>query len=168
MSQVITNQMPIGNVGDITRDGVGGLVVESQTMGAVPLTAYGLPCKFASGALVGVELGDTDTALVKGFLVRVAPSLPGSGTNEAFGVATPPLAGAVVNLMRSGYMAVKNNYGTPAKEGQVYVRTAATSGARLLGGIEATDDGANNMPIPGCFFTGAAVDGVAEIRVNIA
>lgn len=166
MTQVITNSMPLGVAGDITRSG-DGLAVESQTMGATPLTSYGLPAKLVSGAITGIVAGDT-AGLILGFLVRANPSQGGNAGNQSFGAGTPPLAGATVSLLKSGYIAVQNNAGTPAKEGAVYVRIANPSGAKVVGGIEAVADGVDTIQVANCVFTGAAdATGVAEIRFNV-
>lgn len=166
MTQIVTNSLPLGIAGDITRSG-DGLAIEAQTMGTTPLTSYGLPAKLVSGAITGIVGGDT-ADLILGFLVRANPSQGGNTSNEAFGAGTPPLAGVAVSLLKSGYIAVQNNFGTPAKEGIVYVRIAAPSGAKVVGGIEATADGANTIIVPNAAFTGAAdATGVAEVRFNV-
>jgi hypothetical protein len=165
-AQVITNSVPLGVPGQITRSG--DFTVESYDMDtALPLVGFGLPVKNdGTGQATGIVGGDT-TAAVLGFLVRDFPSVSGSLANQAFGAATPPTSG-VVGILRRGYVCVKNNNGTSAKDGIVYVRTAVPSGAKVVGGIEATADGANTFALTGARFTGASdADGNAEIAFNI-
>ncbi|MBM4311678.1 MAG: hypothetical protein FJ119_12135 [Deltaproteobacteria bacterium] len=132
-NQVITNSMPIGKAGDITRSG--NVVVESfMQSSTLPLLKYGLPFAIDTGVITGIV--DTHTgANVAGFLVRPYPQL--AATNQDVDAATPPVYPAILNGLKSGYIAVSLQHGTSAKGGKVYVRTAATSSTRYQGGIEA-------------------------------
>ena len=151
MTQVLTNSMPIGVPGDISRSGADTCdqVLQHATY---PVTAYGLPIVDDSGAAKGVTDGSVG-ADIKGFLVRAFPSLGGLTTNEDWGTSTPPVSPAVLTRLKRGYLFVKVLYGTPAKEGQVHVRVAATSGARLQGGIETAK--AQTVTSPAIVGTGA-------------
>ena len=79
-----------------------------------------------------------------------------------------PTTGGAIGVMKRGYMIVQVNAGTPAKDGVVYVRVAAASGAKVIGGVEAVADSTNTITVTGAQFTGAAdAAGYAEIRFNI-
>lgn len=167
MTQIITNSLPLGVPGDLTR---AHAIVESyQQFVTTPVFGYGLPVKQAAGApdaVTGIVAADTSAAVV-GFSVRQYPSLPGTTADQLFGAGVPPLTGPL-SIMKEGYMVVKNNAGTPAKEGAVYVRIATPAGIKVVGGIEAVADGANTFQLLGAAFTGAAdADGNAEIRFRV-
>jgi len=134
MTQTILNSLPIGNPGDISRSGVPTIdsVLQHATY---PVDRYGIPVIDDSGAAKAVGTS-TVPADIRGFLVRAFPSLGGMTSNEDWGASTPPLAPALLSQLRRGFTFVKVLNGTPAKNGQVYVRTAVTSGVRLQGGIE--------------------------------
>lgn len=63
-------------------------------------------------------------------------------------------AGQPVSVMRSGYICVPVQNGTPAVGGTVYMRvSASSSNANLpIGGIEATAEGATTVAIPNATF----------------
>lgn len=172
-NQVITNSMPIGKAGDITRSG--NVVVESfMQSSTLPLTKYGLPFAIDAGVITGIV--DTHTGLdVAGFLVRPYPQL--AATNQDIDAATPPVYPAILNGLKSGYIAVSLQHGTSAKGGKVYVRTAATSSTRYQGGIEAAAaqtitagsvSGTGNPTIGTMSTNGSAVPGVWTVDFTAA
>jgi len=72
----------------------------------------------------------------------------------------------MVDILRQGYITVQNKVGTPALNGQVYVRVVAAS-PKAIGDIEATSDSTNNVAI-NAHFTGAAdASGNVEISFGI-
>jgi|SRR6185312_11651866 len=155
-------RMPSGIPGDISRR-------ENMTIESVPLdpntpfSAYGLFGKIASGKLQPITTGDT-AASVYGLLVRAYPT---ASAQDPLGTATPPTSG-IASVERRGYMTVKLNSGTAALDGQVYVRVAAPSGPKVIGGIEAAADSTNTIAITNCTFMGAAdASGNVEIAYNI-
>ena len=169
--------MPAGIPGAVNRVGGGGkLDIEAQFMDPPnPITAYGLagPIDAGSGDFRAMAGGDT---YAYGFLVRPFPTQATSasaysgqlplGTNNA-PPAPPP--GAVVDVLRSGYMTVLL-YGAvaAAKGGQVYVRNAAADGTHPLGGVEASADGGNAIAIHATFTGPADANGNVEIAFNIS
>lgn len=163
MTQIITNSMPLGVPGDLSRQHA---IVESYNQNVTtPVGLYGVPVKLGAVAdtISPIAAGGTSAEVV-GFLVRDFPSQGGSLTNEAFGAGTPPLAGPL-SVMKEGYMVVHNNAGVPVKEGIVYIRIATPGAGTPIGGIEAAADGANTVVLVGAQFMGAAdADGNAEIR----
>ena len=138
MSQFIGMSMPAGFAGEITR-GTFDHTVEA-VFRDTSAVAFGAPVK-----LVGDKVGKTtaNTDVVYGFVVR----------DYGQGAEVP----ACVSVLKRGYMAVKTAGGTPAKGGQVYLKTDGTI----------TADKGSNTAIPNCFYMGAARDGVAEIAFNI-
>lgn len=155
-------RMPSGIPGDISRRE--NMTIESVPFdSSTPFSAYGLFGKVASGKLQPVGASDT-AASVYGLLVRPYPT---QSAQEPLGTATPPASG-IANVLRRGYMTVKLNSGTAALDGQVYVRVANPSGAKVVGGIEAAADSTNTIAISNCTFMGVAdASGNVEIAYNI-
>ena len=157
-------RMPHGIPGDVTRQSQA--VIQAGVLNAaLPFAGYGLFGKNASGKFVPVTTGD-DAADVYGILVRPYPTT-GANASDPLGESVPPTTG-VCDVMRSGYIAVKNNAGVPALGGQVYVRVDTAAPGQPIGGIEAAADGANTIAVTGATFMGAAdADGNVEIGFNI-
>lgn len=157
-------RMNVGVQGDVSRQSQS--TIESQQFNsALAFPTYGVPGKIASNLFVPIATGDV-IASVYGILVRPFPS-QGANASDPLGVSVPPTTG-IANVLRRGWITVVCNNGTPAKGGAVYVRTAAPSGAKVIGGIEATSDGANTFIMAGATFTGAAdASGNVEIEYNI-
>lgn len=167
MTQIITNSLPLGVPGDLSRQEA---VVESYNMGTVPVVGFGLPVKREAGApdkITGIVGGDAATAVI-GLLVRQIFSQPGATNDTSFGAGTPALTGPT-SIMRRGYCIVKKNGAAAAANGgQVYIRIATPAAGQPVGGIEAAADGANTILLTNGFFTGAVdSEGNAEIRYNI-
>ena len=158
-----TYRMPYGIPGDITRQSLA--TVETQLLDStLPFAGYGLPGKInANKKFSGIVNGD---AAVYGFLVRPFPT-QGVNASDALGVGVPKTSG-LGDVLRRGYINVACNNGTPQVGGAVYVRVAVPSGAKVIGGIEATADGANTITITGATFAGAAdASGNVEVAFNI-
>lgn len=157
-------RMGNGVPGDVTRQSQS--TIEPQVFNSsLPFSAYGLPGKIASGKFVPIAGGET-AADIYGFLVRPFPT-QGANASDPLSTAVPPTSG-MANTMRRGYINVKNNAGTPALNGQVYVRVATPGAGKPIGGIEAASDTTNTVAITGCIFMGAAdSNGNVEIAFNI-
>lgn len=157
-------RMGNGVPGDITRQSQAK--IESHVLnGALPFPAYGRFGKLASGRFVPVGAGDT-AAAVYGLLIRPYPTT-GANASDPLDTAVPATTG-IADVMRSGYANVKNNAGTPALGGLVYIRVAAAAAGKPIGGIEAAADGANTIVVTGAIFMGAAdANGNVEIAYNI-
>lgn len=164
MGNAILYRMPSGIPGDISRQSQA--TVEPQIFDpALPFPGYGLFGKLAAGKFVPIASGDT-AAVIYGLLVRPYPTTGGAGS-EPLGTATPPTKG-VCDVLRRGYMTVKNNAGTPALGGTVYVRVAAAAAGKPIGGIEAAADGTNTVAVTGAIFmNGGDANGNVEIAFNI-
>jgi hypothetical protein len=139
--------------------------IESVPLGSTAFPTYGVPGKLSAGTIIPIGAADT-AGLVYGLLIRPFPTTNGP-SGSALGAQVPPTTG-IGNVLRRGYATVKCNNGTPAKGGQVYVRIDTPSGAKVVGGLEATSDGAHTIAPAGWFFNGPAdADGNVEIQVNI-
>jgi hypothetical protein len=156
----ILYRMPSGIPGDISRSSASD--VESVILNAsLPFSAFGLVGKKVGGKFVPFAGAET-IADVAGFLVRPYPT---TGADAAG--AVPPAAG-IGNVLRRGFMTVKSNAGTPAADGTVYVRVAAATGGKPLGGIEAVADSTNTFILTNAKFKSAAdANGNVEIEFNI-
>ncbi|GMG90670.1 hypothetical protein Cmtc_18900 [Cupriavidus sp. TKC] len=164
MGNAILYRMASGIPGDISRQSQA--TVESLILDpANPFPGYGLFGKIANGKFVPIGAGDT-AAAVYAMLVRPFPTT-GGAASDPLGTSTPPTKG-VADGMRRGYMTVKNNAGTPALNGQVYVRVAAAAAGKPIGGIEAAADSTNTIAITGAIFTnGGDANGNVEVAYNI-
>lgn len=131
MSRSILTRMPAGFVGDVTRKNYS--ILEPNILGADCF--IGGPVKLSGGKIVPVASGDPASA-VYGFLVRPYPTQGGISGLTAAG-AVP--AGTLVDIMRSGYMAVLLALGTAAKGGIVHMRVTAATG-KAVGDLEVTAD----------------------------
>ena len=125
---------------------------------ATPFAAYGVPVVISSvnGRARPVGVGDTE-ANVYGILVRTYPgfanpSAQGLGQDAPISDGKPRNG----NVLVRGYINVKVNAGMPVKLGGVYVRIAAATAEKHLGGIEAEADGANTILLTRCHFRGPA------------
>lgn len=159
-----TYRMPYGVQGDVSRPSVA--TIEAQALDpATPFTWYGVFGKIVNSKFGQIGAGDT-AASVYGLLARPNP-ITGANASDPLGTSQPKTSG-MADVMRRGYAYVKVNAGTAAIGGAVYVRTAAPSGAKVIGGVEAAADSTNNFAVTGAFFTSAAdSNGIAEIGYNI-
>lgn len=159
----ILYRMPFGVPGDVTRRDQAA--IESHIFGATPFTAYGLPVKLSSGKVIPMGAGDA-TQVPFGFLVRPFPT-QGANASDPLGTSVPPTSGEA-DVLRRGYIMVKCNVGTPALNGTVYMRITANGGNTIIGGIEATADGANTITLTNVVFNGPAdSSGNVELAVKI-
>lgn len=106
-----------------------------------------------------------------GVTVRPYPFQQQSASNygaAAIGNAGAPDTGAI-DVLRLGYIMVQVNLGqtAPVKNGAVYIRVAATSGAHIIGQLETAADGTNNVLVPNMKFQGGMdANGVAEAYIT--
>lgn len=157
-------RMPYGIPGDVSRPSQS--TIEAGVFNAsLPFSKYGIPGKVASGKFVPLAGAET-AADIYGILVRPYP-ITGASASDPLGTAVPPTTG-VADVLRRGYITVKNNAGTPALNGAVYVRIATPGAGTPIGGIEAAADGANTIVLTGARFMSAAdASGNVEIAYNI-
>lgn len=163
MSNAYLTRMPCGIAGDISRKELAkvepGLIDSNY-----PVTLYGVPVKLVSEKLRPFTTGDGSVA-VYGFSVRPFPLQ--ASVSEAMAAGTPNV-NQPLDVLKSGYMTVKNNAGTTTKGAAVYVRVADGTTLQPLGGIEAAADGGDCVAITGAIFMGATdANGNVEIAYNL-
>lgn len=160
MGNAILFRMPSGIPGDLSRRGQGtfeSVVLDPST----PFSAYGLAGKTVNGKFVPIAAGDA-ASVINGILIRPFPIQTASANGT--GISNSKIG----DRMRRGYMTIQNNAGTPTVDGQVYIRVAAPSGAKVIGGFEAAADSTNTVAVPNCVFCDAGdAAGNVEIRFNI-
>lgn len=160
MGNAILFRMASGIPGDLSRRGAG--TFESVVLDPTnPFPAYGLAGKTVNGKFVPIAGGDA-ASVINGILIRPYPIQTANANGT--GISTSKIG----DRMRRGYMTIQNNAGTPTVDGQVYVRVAAPSGAKVIGGFEAAADSTNTIAVPNCVFCDAGdAAGNVEIRFNI-
>lgn len=151
---------PTGIPGSVSR--IANAKIEAQQVDPTNGPAvYGAPVAIdATSHKVRAIAADDTAASVYGFAVRPFPF--GGSNVSTFG---PPSSG-LVDVMRSGYIFVTNKVGTPALNGQVYVRVVA-AGGKNLGDVEAQSDSTNNVAVNATFMGAADANGTVEIAFNI-
>jgi hypothetical protein len=157
--------MPAGIPGDLTRPAQATVSTELLDTTYYP-TKFGVPGAIdaTSHNFRAIKASDT-AASVYGFYVRPFPTA-GNGT-DGLGTSTPPVSG-IANVLKRGYINVVCNYGTPVKNGAVYVRTVANGANTIIGGVEAQSDSTNSFVLTGATFTGPMdANGNAEIAYNL-
>lgn len=151
-----------GIAGDVTRPD--DTVVESGLLNAAAApTAFGAPVKVVDGKFEAIAASDAATVFY-GVLSRIAPSIAGDLV-QTYAGGTPNTE-SVQGIVREGYVNVVCTQGTPARGGQVYMRTTAATG-KAVGDFETTADSGNCVALTGVTW---AVDGkdasnVTEIRI---
>jgi hypothetical protein len=158
-------QAPIGFPGDITRVDVSNV---EPVMLVSPLpTVFGFPLVANSGGASAWGGGNVATDF-KGVLVREVPQIAGDSASDASLNATPNSKQANGMLVR-GYIVVACPYGTPAREGVVYVRTVA-NGNGAVGDFNATSDSTNSVALTATQAAwatdGKDASGYAELRIG--
>jgi len=165
MSNAFIYRMPAGIAGDVTRREHAD--IEAQVMDSdYPVLRYGEPVKMVSGEIRPITTGDV-VGDIYGFGVRPYPAQGAS--SEAIGTATPSTT-LPFDVIRRGYLTVKVQNGSPAKNGSVYVRTVAADDpvAQPIGGLECGLDGGDCFEITNAKFMGEAdSDGNVEISYNL-
>jgi hypothetical protein len=140
-----------GVAGDVTRPD--HTTIEAGLLNAAkPALSFGIPVKAVAGKFEPIEAADAATVFF-GVLSRNAPAIGGDLT-QGFGTGTPNLT-AVQGVVREGYVNVKVAVGTPARGGQVWMRTTAASG-KLVGDFETAQVVAELVALAGVTW---AVDG---------
>ena len=168
MSNAFIYRMPAGIAGDVTRRE--HATIEAQEMDAdYPVLRYGEPVKMVSGKIRPITTGDTVTDIY-GFAVRPYPTESASSVSEVLGIATPNPAN-FLDILRRGYLTVKVQAGTPAKNSDPFVRTVSSGlspDTQPIGGLECATDGGDCFDITSARFMGEAdSDGNVEISYNL-
>ena len=156
-------RVPSGVPGDVTRQQDTTVEQAMLNSAKVPLLV-GLPVKMTAGKLEKIEAGDT-AASFYGILARTAPSIAGD-TSQTLGANTPN-ATEVQGVIVRGYCNVTCKIGTPVRNGVVYMRVVLNA-LKLIGDLEATADGVNNVALTGVVWASDGVDAAfnAEIKIK--
>ena len=122
--------------------------------------AFGQAVKYSSGAVVGFGSGDAATAFVGVAAREVKTSLPNGTAGYAENEPVP--------VFKRGRINVKCNVGTPALNGDVYVRIAANAliPDGVVGGFEASSDSTNSVKLTNAkWAVPADANGIAELEI---
>lgn len=135
-------QAPTGVAGDVTRPDEtnvepGFLIPVSS----VYAQAFGIPMVAVAGGFSQWGTGNVATDF-QAVLIRQAPYIGGSTNQGLTGDIPNPVE--VQGLAVRGYVNVGCQYGTPARDGAVYINIQATGG-RVVGGFEATSQSSFNV-----------------------
>lgn len=170
-----TFRMSAGFAGSVTRTHPVG--IEPTLQSNTPATAYAQPVLYATDGTQGIRplsTGDQSLTAVDGILVRPFPIQQPTTSNFSGSIPlntqpAPPTVGPV-DILKQGYIMVPVN-GTPVKGGTVYIWTAASSGAHVQGGFEASNPGGSGMALSANGKTywngGPDASGNAELAFNI-
>ena len=158
MSNAFLYRMPSGIAGDVSRKSHS--TIEAHILKG-KLGAFGIFCKLSEKGLVPLEAADEG---VYGLIVR---SYPTQSASNGMGAAVPQ-TGIMHDVLRRGYMTVRCNAGEAKTAGKVYVRIAAGTELKPIGGIEAVADAANTIELNNAMFMhDADAQGNVEISYNI-
>lgn len=157
--QVVGKEMSHGFAGSYARQP--DMIVNTAPLGGDAAIPFGTPLvRGADGAVVPMGTGNT-----AGQFIGVAGTEVKSQAEffrQSIGQYAP---GEPVSVFQRGCINVKCQKGTPAIDGTVYVRVAA-SGNYTVGGFEAEADGANTVALLNAQWGGPADgNGVAELRI---
>lgn len=156
MAQVIGTTMTNGFAGAYSRQ-PDSIIDTRIAGGTVP---FGYPVKYSTGKVAVFGSGDAATAFV-GVAVREVKTGLTYGSDVANYVADEP-----VPVMKRGRVLVKCNVGTPALNGDVYVRIAANGTKDVVGGFEAAADSTYTIKLTNAKFAGAAdANGIVELEI---
>ena len=156
MSNVIGKTMTNGFAGAYSRQP--DQIIDTRFAGAdVP---FGYAVKYSTGKVVPFGASDVATAFV-GVATREVKTGLTYGSDAAGYVENEP-----VPVMKRGRVNVKCNVGTPALNGDVYIRIAANGGNTIVGGFEATADSTYTIKLSNAKFAGAAdANGIVELEI---
>lgn len=167
-------RMGAGFAGDVNR--THPATIEPTLIDAsAPPTLYGQPV-LVDPTTQGVRpyaSGDQSDTVASGygFTVRPYPAQQSSASNygaATLGAATPPASGAI-DVLRAGYIMVNLPAGgSPVKGGAVYVWSKASTGAHVLGAVEAAFSSTNTTQVLNATFNGSPdASGNVEVAFNI-
>ena len=158
MSNAILYRMPSGIPGDVSRKSHS--TIEAH-LAVGSFGAFGVFGKLTADGIVPLAASDTD---VYGLIVR---SYPTQSALNGMGAAIPQ-SGIIQDVLRRGYMTVRCNAGNAKKAGAVFVRVAAGTELKPIGGIEAVADATNTIELKNAMFMhDADAQGNVEISFNI-
>lgn len=137
------------------------MIVNTAPLGGTGSIPFGTPLvRGENGAVLPMGTGNTGNQFI-GVAGREVKS-PAEFFNQNVGQYAPE---EPVSVFQRGCINVKCQKGSPAIDGMVYVRVAA-SGNYVVGGFEAEADGTNTVALVNAQWNGPADNhGVAELRI---
>lgn len=137
------------------------MIVNTAPLGGTAIIPFGTPLvRGEGGAVIPMGTGNTGNQFI-GVAGREVKS-PAEFFSQSVGQYAPEEA---VSVFQRGCINVKCQKGSPAIDGTVYVRVAA-SGNYVVGGFEAEADGTNTVALVNTQWNGPADNnGVAELRI---
>lgn len=137
------------------------MIVNTAPLGGTESIPFGTPLvRGENGVVLPMGAGNTGNQFI-GVAGREVKS-PAEFFNQNVGQYAPE---EPVSVLQRGCINVKCQKGSPAIDGTVYVRVAA-SGNYVVGGFEAEADGANTVALSNAQWNGPAdSNGVAELRI---
>lgn len=159
-TQVLGKSMVNGFAGSYARQPE--MIVSTRKVGGSDPIAFGAPLKYDSGAVVLMGASSAATAFV-GFAGReFKSSLNYLDQKGEYAV------GEDCSVFQLGCINVKCQKGTPALNGDVYVRVTANASypTAVVGGIEAAADSDKTVKLTNVKFNGEAdANGIVEVRI---
>lgn len=128
--------------------------------------AYGLPVKLVNGLVSAIEEGDT-ADVFHGILARSNPGSSGDPSFNGFGAGVPvatQIPSVVIGPVGGGRILVRCAIGTPVKGGTVYMRVVPAAG-KLVGDLEATADGTDNVALKNVMWGLSGIDGAKTAQI---
>ena len=137
------------------------MIVNTAPLGGTEIIPFGTPLvRGENGVVLPMGIGNTGNQFI-GVAGREVKS-PAEFFNQNVGQYAPE---DPVSVFQRGCINVKCQKGSPAIDGTVYVRVAA-SGSYVVGGFEAEADGTNTVALSNAQWNGPAdSNGVAELRI---
>lgn len=159
---VIGKHMPTGLPGQVMKQSYNVIETMAQDPEA-PITAYGVPIKLSSGKAAAWDGGQVD-----GFSVR-PDAVQLGGANPVFGDSGVPDPLQPLDVMFSGYIAVKVKEGiSPVKGDDLYIFYSVGSGGEPIGTISNAADAGHTYNLKNAMFeTGVDDNNVAVIRIGL-
>lgn len=161
--QVIGKDMPHGFAGCYARQP--DMIVETRPAGGSAPIAFGAPLVYGSDGVTveaaGAAFATANFVGVAGFEIKSALTY----LDQQAGQYAP---GEAVSVFQRGSINVKVYDGTPALNGTVYVRTAAsdTYTTGVVGGFSATNESGSTVALTNCKWGGPADEnGIAELVI---
>lgn len=160
---VIGKTMPVGLPGQVMKQSYNVIETHAQDPDN-PVTAYGVPVKLTGGKVTPWVSSGT----LYGFSVR-PDAVQLGGANPAFGDSGVPDPAQPLDVMVSGYIAVKVKAGiSPEVGGGVYIFTSTGSSGEPVGTISNAADSTHTYALKNSIFeTGVDDNNVAVIRIGM-
>lgn len=160
--QVIGKRMLNGYAGSFSRQP--DTVIDTHPYAGNDALAFGAPVKYGTNGAVVLAGASTAAADFLGVALRETKSAT-DYLNQEKGTY---VSGDAVPVIKRGCVNVKCYNGTPAVDGDVYLRITANASLpnAPVGGLEAAADSTNSVKLTNVKWKGAAdANGIAEIRI---